>query len=267
MNYLRKQSAVERYNTLKTAGATKEEIADALSADEKDYSNEEQVEIMSSVFEGSSLTNIPGSIGENKAHELEEVERFNAEEIPEHITISLAAEMANKAVSTIDNLPDTAENLPLRQELIKSVEKLNSYINKKSSRNQVSADKSKNPNDSLDLSGIDYRNLRGEVFKKYVELVGDRSYKFLDDGEEKEVRGKLLENDHYVFELYKVKPIRRPRYVGVEGTPVDYVGLEITSDKPIHTTSISVKMALELNSQILNAHSIAGHGRYYLLKK
>jgi hypothetical protein len=56
------------------------------------------------------------------------------------------------------------------------------------------------------------------------------------------------------------------RFPGMENSPWDYVGLT-AEGKPLHTTRIPVKTALEFNRQILNAHSRAGHGKYYFLKK
>ncbi|MBK7885482.1 MAG: hypothetical protein IPJ81_18080 [Chitinophagaceae bacterium] len=117
------------------------------------------------------------------------------------------------------------------------------------------------------LSQFDYKNLKGDQFKKYVALVGDRSCKQIVDGKEMAIVGELKENDEYDFVLYKTKPIIQDRYVGVEGSPKDFVGLTIVDDTPQHTTRIPVKVALMHNAQIMNAHSRAGHGKYYLLKK
>lgn len=119
------------------------------------------------------------------------------------------------------------------------------------------------------LAGIDYGNLKGEAFKKYVSLVGDRSFVVLDEetGQEKQVVGQLRQDQELVFEQYRAKPVRRPRYIGVKDSPIDFVGIELVNTKPEHTTKIPVKVALEFNAQILNQHSIAGHGRYYLLAK
>lgn len=119
------------------------------------------------------------------------------------------------------------------------------------------------------LASIDYNNLKGEAFKKYVAIVGDRSFVVLDEetGQEKQVVGQLQQDKEYDFELYRAKPIRRPRYVGVKDSPMDFVGIELVNTKPEHKTRIPVKVALEANAQILNQHSIAGHGRYYLLVK
>jgi hypothetical protein len=118
------------------------------------------------------------------------------------------------------------------------------------------------------LAGIDYKNLKGETFKKYVQLVGDRSFvEINDEGKAVPVVGKLQQNDSFDFEQYRAKPIFKDRFPGMEGTPRDYVGIEIIRDKPEHTSRIPVSVALEFNAQILNQHSRAGHGRYYLLKK
>ena len=127
------------------------------------------------------------------------------------------------------------------------------------------------PNAKLDLSGFRYKNERGqftgEDFKRYVELVGDRSYLEITDEGEKPVYGQLKLDDQYDFVLFKAKPIRKARYVGIKDSPIDYVGIEIVNDQPIHTSRMSIKSVLEFNAQILNQHSIAGHGKYYLLKK
>jgi len=132
---------------------------------------------------------------------------------------------------------------------------------------KVSEEKKPSPNDALDLSGFEYKILKDAKFKEYVELVGDRSFVEIVDGMEVPVRGSLLENDSYDFDLYKAKPLRKDRFPGMKDTPKDYVGIEIINDTPVHTTRMTVKTMLELNGQILNQHSIAGHGKYYLLKK
>lgn len=125
------------------------------------------------------------------------------------------------------------------------------------------------PNDALDLKQFDYKKLTGKMFEKYVALVGDREFKVIDEetGLEKGVTGQLLQNDQYDFILVKAQPILKPRFAGVEGTPYDYVGIKVLADEPIHTSRMSVKTALEMNAQISNAHSRAGHGKYYLLKQ
>ena len=122
---------------------------------------------------------------------------------------------------------------------------------------------------AYDLAEIDYKNLKGDMFKKYVSIVGDRSYQPIDEttGKPTPVVGMLRQDEQKDFELYRVKPIMKERFPGMEGSPKDFVGLEIVRDTPEHVTRIPVSVALEFNAQILNAHSIAGHGKYYLLKK
>lgn len=118
------------------------------------------------------------------------------------------------------------------------------------------------------LATIDYKNLVGDNFKKYVELVGDRSFMVTDElGRQKPIVGKLRQDQFYDFEQYRVKPVRKERFPGMKDSPWDFIGIEITKDKPEHTTRIPVSIALEFNAQILNAHSVAGNGKYYLLKK
>jgi hypothetical protein len=125
------------------------------------------------------------------------------------------------------------------------------------------------PNDELDLSGFDYKNLTGKKFKEYVELVGDRAYVEFDSesGTENPVTGKLLLEDVYDFVQHRVDVVMKARFPGVKDTPYDFNGLKVKNDTPEHTTRISVRHALEFNLQILNAHSRAGHGKYYFLKK
>lgn len=131
----------------------------------------------------------------------------------------------------------------------------------------------KGPNDALDLSGFKYKDEKGEFkgasFRKYVELVGDKSFTVIDEetNEVRPVNGQLRQGDMYDFVLYKVRPVRRRRYAGMDDSPMDYVGIQILNDQPIHTSRMPVGTVLEFNSQILNEHSIAGHGKYYLLKK
>lgn len=128
--------------------------------------------------------------------------------------------------------------------------------------------KSNSPNGELDLSGFDYRNLTGESFTEYISMVGDRSYKKVDDeGREIPVNGELLQNDKYDFVLLPAVPVMKARFPGMENTPWDFVGIKAKDTVPIHRTRIPVKTALEYNAQIINQHSRAGHGKYYFLAK
>jgi predicted transcriptional regulator len=127
----------------------------------------------------------------------------------------------------------------------------------------------KGPNEALDLTKFDYKNLTGKKFKEYVELVGDRSLIQIDEetGAESHVPGSLKQDDSYDFELYPVEVVMKQRFPGVQGSPSDFNGVKIKNATPEHTTRIPIRHALEYNAQILNAHSRAGHGKYYLLKK
>ncbi|MDN3658922.1 hypothetical protein QWZ08_24980 [Ferruginibacter paludis] len=121
-----------------------------------------------------------------------------------------------------------------------------------------------NPN-AIIKNDIDYANLVGPEFKRYLDLLES-----LDPE-----RGHGPHTGHcFQFELYRAKPIRKVRFEGMEGSPMDFIGIMLKTmgerdrfEPPIVTTSITIRTARELNSQIVNAHGIAGHGTYYLLKK
>lgn len=122
----------------------------------------------------------------------------------------------------------------------------------------------------IDLSGFDYKSLTGEDFKKYAAIVGDKSVVSFDmeTGEETiGINGVIPESEMKDFECYRIEVVRKIRFAGVKDSPKDFNGVRVKTDKPEYTTRISVSAAHELNRQVLNEHSIAGHGRYYLLKK
>lgn len=125
------------------------------------------------------------------------------------------------------------------------------------------------PNDALDLKGFNYKNLTGASFRKYVELVGDRGFVEIDEetGKPIPVPGSLPQDGMFDFVQMKARPIIKDRFPGMPDTPKDYVGLQTIDDTPIHQSRMAIKQAHELNAQILNQHSIAGHGKYYFLKK
>lgn len=136
----------------------------------------------------------------------------------------------------------------------------------KVSKPKKAANVATSPNDDLDLNRFNYEELTGESFKDYVRMAGDHSAMEIVNGEEVPMRGSLLESQSYDFVLLKAKPVMVARFPGMKDTPYDYVGLR-AEGKALHTTRIPVKTALEFNRQILNAHSRAGHGKYYFLKK
>ena len=109
-------------------------------------------------------------------------------------------------------------------------------------------DKTK-PNESLDLSGFDYGNLKADSFKAYEEFINS-----------------LELNKAYDFQLFKVTPLFTERYPGIQGSPKDFTGIVIKNLVPENTTRITVKNALNYNAQIFNDHGRT-NGKYYLLKK
>lgn len=119
------------------------------------------------------------------------------------------------------------------------------------------------------LKAFDYESLRGEAFKKYCLFV------------------QGLQMDRmYDFELFHVEVVKRERYRGVKDTPIDTVGFKIKNNRPINTTRIPVKHALQNNGRVEPYRDADGtaeetgfetigcqldhngsNGRYYLLKK
>ncbi len=111
------------------------------------------------------------------------------------------------------------------------------------------------------LAKFDYENLNGKAFIDYCQLVQS-----------------LQLNDKYTFELMHVSVARKERFVGVPNTPIDVVGIVIKNSKPIITTKIHVKDALNTNGRLLPIEEgsdkyelvgsqTPGSGRFYLLKK
>lgn len=112
------------------------------------------------------------------------------------------------------------------------------------------------PEESLDLSGFDYKNMRGEPFIEYAKFAS-----------------KLLWNKQYVFDVFKVDTIKQQRYKGVPGSPVDILGFIIKNDTPVHTTKMEVKNANVLNGIVIDEDNncvsaqFENTKRIYLLKK
>lgn len=96
-----------------------------------------------------------------------------------------------------------------------------------------------------DVSGINYENLTGDDWKKYQE-----------------VEAGLRMHDHYDFEQWGAKPIRKFRINEDTGVQEQYIaGMEITSAKPKMRTRVSARDARILNGQV------AVNGLYMLLAK
>ena len=103
---------------------------------------------------------------------------------------------------------------------------------------------SNKPNAVLDLSGFDYKSLTGDSFKKYDALVSAQN-----------------QNEQFDFEQFRVTAVMKERYPGLPETPIDFDGITITNDKPVHTSRMTIKGVMNLNAQVRNTN------RYYLLKK
>lgn len=108
------------------------------------------------------------------------------------------------------------------------------------------------------LKEFDYDELRGDSFNKYCLLV------------------QSLQTDKlYDFEQYLVEPIKKVRYRGVKDSPVDTIGFKVKNVKPVNTTRIPVKHALQTNGLLKEVEGeyelvndqFSHNGRYFLLKK
>lgn len=185
-----------------------------------------------------------------------------------------------KALTLIESIKDDKEKVVdlltkeefANEEIAEILEELDKPAPPPPASSARTTNQTKSPNDALDLSGFKYKDEHGEFtgdqFEKYVELVGDRSFVKLDRNRRPvPVNGQLKQGDMYDFQLFKVRPIRVERFPGMPDSPMDYIGIQIVNDQPLHTSRMPVSTVLEFNSQILNAHSVAGHGKYYLLKK
>jgi hypothetical protein len=131
------------------------------------------------------------------------------------------------------------------------------------SNTPAKAEPNKNHNAQIDLKGFDYLNLKGEAWKKYLELVGD----YFDPDEKRHVTGSLQLYQLYDFKLYRAKPVIVERYPGIKDSPKDLVGIELVSEIHLNATRLELRHANDYNQQILNAHARAGHGKFYLLAK
>lgn len=105
-------------------------------------------------------------------------------------------------------------------------------------------------NDSLDLKDFDYENLNGESFKKYLDIVNN-----LNGFEQRDFE-QYMANGIFKKEL---DPSLTPRDV--------LIGIKINLIKPVNTTRVPVRIARDLNAQIMDRNNPESNSRYYLLKK
>ncbi len=106
--------------------------------------------------------------------------------------------------------------------------------------------KTKPRNADLDLKQFNYHASGGFMLENYLEYIST-----IDANEKRD------------FECYSVEPLIKDRYPGMKDTPRDFVGIKLKSDKPVQTTSIPLKHAINLNAE----GSVRMNGKYYLLKK
>lgn len=116
---------------------------------------------------------------------------------------------------------------------------------------------------------IDYEpQITGKDFRDYAEIVGDQNAAFIDHetGTVNNTPGKMLKNQKYFFDLYRVEPLFKERFPGVKGTPKDFIGLRIKDKTPVFTSKITVADAILQNAQIVTDHGRT-NGKYYLISK
>lgn len=88
-------------------------------------------------------------------------------------------------------------------------------------------------NGSLDFKGIDYGNLIGDSFVALNRLIAS-----------------LRHDDKYTFEVMQCQVIKKERFTGMQGSPVDAIGVKVTNNIPLMTTNCRVKDALEINGKL-----------------
>jgi hypothetical protein len=116
------------------------------------------------------------------------------------------------------------------------------------------------PNEDIKarLAKIDHNSLHGERFADYFELVES-----------------LPADKMYDFEVVKVETINQTRFEGVPGSPIDVIGIRLTSTKPVATTRVYAKTAIAQNGRLVrgrNYFEVIGqqfhqNRLFYLLKK
>lgn len=127
----------------------------------------------------------------------------------------------------------------------------------------------KHLNEGLGLEVFDYQNMKGEMYKKYVDLVYGK-VQDPDDPNERRAGG-LNTNKMYVFDVYHVTPREKRLYPKSNSDRTMIAdGFELMKDKPVMTgTKTTLKYALELNSMLYA--KIAGSNnnpiQYFLLQQ
>ena len=125
-------------------------------------------------------------------------------------------------------------------------------------------------NEGIDLSGFDYRQMSGECFKRYNDLVLGAVE---DEDAPRIVRsGGLDMRRKYMFDVYRVQPRYRRLYPksALDTTEV-LDGFELVKDAPLRSTCTFLRHVVQLNGQ-LDSKQRAGdtaqpvYYEYYLLQ-
>jgi hypothetical protein len=123
------------------------------------------------------------------------------------------------------------------------------------------------PNEGLGLEAIDYKAMRGAMYRKYLDIVEG---KLTDPDNILSPRsGGLNGNKKYIFEVYNVEPHQRALYPGVPNSPRVADGFELRKDKPVQVVTTFLKDALLLNAQLYAKIAPGAELQilYYLLQK
>jgi hypothetical protein len=135
----------------------------------------------------------------------------------------------------------------------------------------------KHLNEGLGLEAIDYENMEGENYSRYLDIVNG-NVQNPTAPKHKQVRGGGLPGQQmFTFEVMDVRPIIRQVYDGIDGSPKYCDGFTIVSRKPKMVTNTYLKHVIGstgnngINSMLTaqiggtNANSVPIF--YYLLQK
>lgn len=114
------------------------------------------------------------------------------------------------------------------------------------------------------LAAIDYRNLTGDNWGKYLDITEGE----LPQGKKLAQRvGGLATNTLYDYVGYRCAAIKEELYEGVKDTPLIITGITLkTPDAPEIKTRITAGRAKLLNDQLPN-FTVVNSGIYYLITK
>lgn len=127
------------------------------------------------------------------------------------------------------------------------------------------------PNDGIDLSEYDYKNMVGKPYERYRDMVEGP---VLNENDPNQRRGGGLNvQKKYLFDVYKVVPVYQRLFpLSKIDTTQILSGFKLVSDTPMKSTTTFLRMALQFNEQ-LDSHQTSGPGgatvtyTYYLLQQ